>query len=60
LLRQAGVVVPRPKQRGPVTTASRQGEAVAPHLRARQFGVAQPDHVWVGDLSSVWTAEGWL
>ena len=59
LRRQAGVVVQRPKQRGPVTTESRHGYAVAPNLRARQFGVARPDHVGVGDISDVWTAEGW-
>ena len=59
LIRQAGVVVQRPKQRGPVTTESRHGYAVAPNLLARQFGVARPDHVWVGDISDVWTAEGW-
>jgi transposase InsO family protein len=60
LMRQAGVVVQRPKQRGPVTTDSRHGYAVAPNLLARQFGVTKPDHVWVGDISYVWTAEGWL
>jgi putative transposase len=60
LMRQAGVVVQRPKQRGPVTTDSRHGDAVAPNLLEHQFGVARPDHVWVGDISYVWTAEGWL
>ena len=28
-------------------------------LLARQFEVAQPDTVWVGDITYVWTAEGW-
>jgi putative transposase len=51
LMRQAGVVVQRPKPRGPVTTASRHGYAVAPNRLARQFGVARPDHGWVGDIS---------
>jgi putative transposase len=60
LMHQAGVVVQRPKQRGPVTTESRHGYAVAPNLLARQFDVARPDQVWVGDISYVWTAEGWL
>jgi putative transposase len=60
LMYQAGVVVQRPKQRGPVTTESRHGYAVAPNLLARQFDVARPDQVWVGDISYVWTAEGWL
>ena len=60
LMHQAGVAVQRPKRRGPVTTDSRHGYAVAPNLLARQFDVAQPDQVWVGDISYVWTAEGWL
>src|SRR5262245_7478010 len=59
-MRQAGAVVQRPTQRVPVTTDSRHGSAVAPNLLARQFGVRKPDHVWVGDISYVWTAEGWL
>jgi putative transposase len=59
LLHQAGVVVPRPQRRGPVTTDSRHGSAVAPHLLARQVDVATPDQVWVGAIRSVWTAEGW-
>ena len=58
LMNQAGVAVQRPKRRGPVTTDSRHGYAVAPNLLARQFDVAKPDQVWVGDISSVWTAEG--
>ena len=60
LMKQAGVVVQRRTRRGPVTTDSRHGYAVAPNLLARQFDVAQPDQVWVGDISYVWTAEGWL
>ena len=60
LMHQAGVAVQRPKRRGPVTTASRHGDEVAPNLLARQFDVAKPDHVWVGDSSYVWTGEGWL
>jgi putative transposase len=60
VMRQAGVVVQRPKPRGPVTTESHHSYAVAPNLLARQFRVARPDHVWGGDISYVWTAEGWV
>jgi putative transposase len=42
-----------------VTTDSRHAYQVAPNLLARQFDVAQPDTVWVGDITYVWTAEGW-
>jgi putative transposase len=60
LMRQAGLVIRRPIRRRPVTTDSRHGYRVAPNLLARQFDVDQPDQVWVGDLTYVWTAEGWL
>jgi len=60
LMNQAGVAVQRPKRRGPVTTDSRHGYEIAPNLLARQFDVAKPDHVWVGDITYVWTGEGWL
>jgi transposase InsO family protein len=59
LMQQAGVSVGRP-QRRPVTTDRRHGYAVAPNLLARQFDVEQPDTVWAGDITSRWTAEGWL
>jgi putative transposase len=58
-MNQAEVVVQCPKRHGPLTTDSRHGYAVAPTLLARQFDVAKPDHVWVGDIRDVWTAEGW-
>jgi transposase InsO family protein len=60
LMRQANVIVQRPRKRHPVTTDSRHGYMVAPHLLARQFAVEQPDQVWVGDITYVWTVEGWL
>lgn len=60
LMRQAKLTVQRRKQRHPVTTDSRHGYTVAPNLLARQFAVAKPNQVWVGDITYVWTAEGWL
>ena len=48
------------RKRGPVTTDSRHGYAVAPNLLARQFDVEQSDTVWAGDITYLWTAEGWL
>ena len=60
LMTEAEVTVKRSKRRGPVTTDSRHGYEVAPNLLARQFDVDAPDHAWVGDITYVWTAEGWL
>jgi putative transposase len=59
LMRQAAVTVARLKKRQPVSIDSWQASQVAPNLLARQFDVAQPDTVWVGDMTYVWTAEGW-
>ena len=43
-----------------VTTRSAEGHAVAPNLLDRCFEVERPDTVWGGDITYVWTAEGWL
>jgi putative transposase len=59
-LPKAKVTVERPKKRGPVTTDSRHSYAVAPNVLARQFDVEQPDQVWIGDVTYLWTTEGWL
>jgi putative transposase len=60
LMRHAKVMVQRRKPRHPVTTDSRHGSMVAPNLLARQCGVEKPNQVWVGGITDVWTAEGWL
>ena len=60
LMKEASVQVQRAKRRAPVTTDSRQGYEVAPNLLARHFDVDAPDSAWVGDITYVWTAEGWL
>jgi putative transposase len=60
LMQAAGVSVQRPRARGPVTTDSRHGYGVADNVLARQFDVAKPDQAWAGDITYVWTAEGWL
>jgi len=60
LMQEAGVTVQRAKRRGPVTTDSRHGYEVAPNLLARHFDVDAPNSAWIGDITYVWTAEGWL
>jgi putative transposase len=59
LMHEAGVAV-RHRQRCPITTDSRHGYAGAPNLLARQFDVEQSDTVWAGDITYLWTAEGWF
>jgi putative transposase len=42
------------------TTDSAHTHPVAPNTLNRQFAVAEPNRVWAGDITHVWTAEGWL
>lgn len=60
LMRQAGIVVRRPRRRGPSTTDSHHREPVAPNRLARHFEAAAPNQVWAGDTTYIWTQEGWL
>jgi putative transposase len=46
-----------------VTTQSTHGYPIAPNLLARQFAPTayrERDRVWVGDITYLWTAAGWL
>jgi transposase InsO family protein len=38
----------------------RHAYPIAPDLLARRFDVEKPDRVWAGDITYIWTAEGWL
>ena len=42
------------------TTDSGHGRAVAPDLVKRNFHVSAPNQVWVGDITYLWTKEGWM
>jgi putative transposase len=48
------------RRRFKVTTDSRHNLPIAANLLNRQFATQTPDKVWVGDITYVWTAEGWL
>lgn len=42
------------------TTDSNHGRPVARNVLARDFTADAPDRKWVGDITYVWTGEGWL
>ena len=42
------------------TTDSAHQYPVVPNTLNRQFAVAHPNQVWAGDITYVWTVEGWL
>jgi putative transposase len=48
----------RPKFRK--TTDSNHDDPIAPNIVAREFDVAEPDRVWVADITYIWTMQGWM
>jgi transposase InsO family protein len=42
------------------TTQSNHRMPVAANALARQFSVTRPNRVWAGDITYIWTTEGWL
>jgi transposase InsO family protein len=48
------------KRRFRNTTQSNHRHPVAPNVLEREFTVEQPNAAWVGDITYVWTLEGWL
>jgi len=43
-----------------VTTNSDHEFPVPPNLLARDFERSEPNEVWVGDVTAIWTSTGWL
>ncbi|WP_154665063.1 IS3 family transposase [Leisingera daeponensis] len=59
LMRENGIRIERSK-RYKVTTDSNHAFNIAPNLLNRDFRADRPNQKWVGDISYVWTREGWL
>jgi len=59
-LMQEGQCVAVQPARWRVTTQADPALPVVPNRLARQFTVAQPNRVWVADLTYCWTQDGWL
>ena len=59
LMRAAGVRAQRPRRRQ-ITTDSRHALSVAPNLLQRDFQAEAPNQKWLGDITYIPTAEGWL
>jgi putative transposase len=59
LMRAAGIRARRAK-RWRATTHSSHSLPIADNKLNRQFRASGPDQVWAGDISYVWTQEGWL
>ena len=50
----------RAKKKFRVTTDSGHGLPVSPDLLQRKFDVEAPNRFWSGDITYVWTGEGWM
>lgn len=59
LMRKHGITA-RPLKRFVVTTDSKHNLPVAPNLLEQQFGAEKPNTRWSGDITYIWTSEGWL
>lgn len=59
LMREAGVWV-RYRRRYRVTTNSHHDQPVFENCLERNFAVGAPNQVYAGDITYVWTAQGWL
>jgi transposase InsO family protein len=59
LMKKAGLKV-RPHKRFKRTTDSRHSLPVAPNLLKQRFQVDGPNRIWCGDITYLWTLEGWL
>lgn len=59
LMREAGLFC-KTKKKFKATTNSKHNYPVAPNLLNRNFTAIRPNQKWVGDITYVATAEGWL
>ena len=48
------------KRKFKVTTDSKHNLPVAPNVLNRDFSATAPNQKWAGDISYVWTDEGWM
>lgn len=59
LMRENGICVVRTRKHK-VTTDSNHRFNIAPNLLDRDFAADRPNQKWAGDISYIWTREGWL
>ena len=59
LMRQRGIQARR-RRKFKATTDSKHGYPIAPNILARKFNVDEQDRAWAGDVTAIWTSDGWL
>ena len=50
----------RPRKRFKRTTDSEHKHPIAANLLAQDFSANRPDEAWAGDITYIWTLEGWV
>lgn len=58
-MRERGLTARRPHHRT-LTTQSEPEARVAPHVLAQDLTATRANEKWTGDVTDVWTSEGWL
>lgn len=59
-LMRVGGIRSKHRRKFRVTTNSSHRRPVAPNVLSREFSAAEPNRAWVGDITFIWTREGWL
>lgn len=59
IMREEGLLAVQPR-RFRKTTLSDHDRRIAPNVLERNFEVTDVDTAWVGDITYIWTGEGWL
>lgn len=59
-LMREGAIRAKMAKKWRATTDSAHPYPVVPNTLNRQFAVAAPNQIWAGDITYIWTAEGWL
>ena len=48
------------KKKFKATTNSKHDKPIAPNKLNREYTATKPNQKWVGDITYIWTAEGWF
>ncbi len=59
-LMKAAQLFCKTKRKFKATTDSKHDDPVAPNRLNREFTAEKPNQKWVGDITYIWTSEGWL
>lgn len=59
LMREQGLAARRTRHRT-LTTRSDASARLAPNCLNREFTATRPNEKWTGDITAIWTYEGWL